>query len=392
MAIPKVRLYIRVLLPDGSRPFLDPVYSANQKLKEGWAVLACEPQRFSGFDYYLRYLKNKKRVWQRLTSDAQKALTAKKQLEAWLLATAEGVVLAPVAELSARDDGSEPEKFSPAVTTYLEEIRITKKPKTFAAYSTALQYFQESCKKVYLQEIGRPEMLRFHAYLRDNKEQSPRSCWNKFSNVMSFLKARGVTAGVRKNDWPRYVEDTPETYEKTELDKLFAVCDAQVKLYFDFFLKTGMREQEVMHTFWSDVNFNRHTVTVSAKSLFDFTPKNYKGREIPIPACLVSTLKAAKAKATPGCLLLFPTSGRQPKNDFLDILKARAKNAGLNPDDFWLHKFRATFATWHLQTGVDLRTIQLWLGHTDLASTMRYLKPAQGEEVQRKVNHTFGAN
>ena len=45
-----------------------------------------------------------------------------------------------------------------------------------------------------------------------------------------------------------------------------------------------------------------------------------------------------------------------------------------------LHKFRATFATHALQGGVDLRTVQSWMGHTDLASTMRYLRPARGEE------------
>jgi len=152
-----------------------------------------------------------------------------------------------------------------------------------------------------------------------------------------------------------------------------------------------MREQEAMHTFWSDVNLDRNTVTVSAKSLYNFTPKNYKSREIPIPAYLVDSLTTLKEKSAPRCPLLFPTSGCKPKNDFLDILKARSKAAGFNPDDFWLHKFRATFATWHLQAGVDLRTVQLWLGHTDLASTMRYLKPARGAEVQQKVNHTFAA-
>ena len=31
------------------------------------------------------------------------------------------------------------------------------------------------------------------------------------------------------------------------------------------------------------------------------------------------------------------------------------------PNDFLLHKFRATLATMHLRAGVDLRTVQLWL-------------------------------
>ncbi len=51
--------------------------------------------------------------------------------------------------------------------------------------------------------------------------------------------------------------------------------------------------------------------------------------------------------------------------------------------------FRATFATWHLWAGVDLRTVQLWLGHKDMESTMRYLKPARSQAVREKVNATF---
>jgi hypothetical protein len=39
------------------------------------------------------------------------------------------------------------------------------------------------------------------------------------------------------------------------------------------------------------------------------------------------------------------------KLDFLDCLKAVAERAELNPEDFWLHKFRATFATRCLWAG-----------------------------------------
>ena len=70
--------------------------------------------------------------------------------------------------------------------------------------------------------------------------------------------------------------------------------------------------------------------------------------------------------------------------------QAVAERAELNPEDFWLHKFRATFATRCLWAGVDLRTVQQWLGHSDMESTMRYLKPARNEAVRDKVNQIFG--
>jgi integrase len=96
-----------------------------------------------------------------------------------------------------------------------------------------------------------------------------------------------------------------------------------------------------------------------------------------------ASLKAWKAKAAKDCNLVFPTGGCRPKLDFLDCLKAVAARVKLKADGFWLHKFRATFATRCLWNGVDLRTVQQWLGHKDLESTMRYLKPSRSQQTRR---------
>jgi integrase len=206
---------------------------------------------------------------------------------------------------------------------------------------------------------------------------------------MSFMKAQGIRGLVGKNDWPRFTEQEPEVYERAEMEKLLKICDADERLWYEFFLMTGFREQEVMYCTWADVNLSRCTVTVRHKPEYGWTPKAYKEREVPIPAKLCKALKRKAKSRSKECDLVFPTSGCKPKLDFLDCLKAAAKRAGLNPDDFWLHKFRATFATWSLWAGVDLRTVQQWLGHTDMESTMRYLKPSRSQGMRDKVNEIF---
>ena len=60
----------------------------------------------------------------------------------------------------------------------------------------------------------------------------------------------------------------------------------------------------------------------------------------------------------------------------LDRCKAIAKRAGLDPAKFDLKTFRSTYATRMLRQGFDVRTVQHWMGHKSLETTMRYLVPA----------------
>lgn len=273
-----------------------------------------------------------------------------------------------------------------AKDTYLKEIENGRKPKTFAAYSVALRYFYESTKNKAMADISRADLLIFAAFLRDEKEQAPRSAYNKFEAVMTFLKhfdINGKSLKITSRDWPKFVEEEPEIYEQEMLDKFFSGCDADELVLFEFFLMTGMREQEVIYATDRCVDFSNCTVSVKHNPAYGWMPKMYKERTIPVPKALIDKLKKMLVSRGKGGLL-FPTKTGQPKLDFLDMSKGVARRAGVDQSEVYLHKFRATFATRCLWAGVDLRTVQLWMGHTDLASTMRYLKPNRAV-VQEKV-------
>jgi hypothetical protein len=47
-------------------------------------------------------------------------------------------------------------------------------------------------------------LLKFSAFLRDEKDHAPRSVYNTFENVMTFLKAQGIRGLAGENDWPRF--------------------------------------------------------------------------------------------------------------------------------------------------------------------------------------------
>jgi len=377
----EVNLTKRVQTPHGWR-YCAVVLSANGRVKPDLVIVNGKQEAHKEGAYYLEWRDGAKRVRLSVGKDPADASARRQRKEAELNAVNNGAVIVPDGQNGHRSVAA-------AVADFLDETKLTKKPKTLAAYSTALSYFVESCHKLNLEEIERKDLLKFSAFLREEKEQAPRSVYNKFENVMTFLKAQGIRGVVGKNDWPRFTEEEPEIYEQEELDNLFAKCDSEERLWYEFFLMTGMREQEVMYTYWSDVNLAASTVHVSHKPDRGWTPKAYKEREIPIPTKLVKSLREWKAKSDKTCNLVFPTSGCRPKLDFLDGLKAVAERAKLDKENFWLHKFRATFATWSLWAGVDLRTVQQWLGHSDMESTMRYLKPSRSQHVRDKVNEIF---
>jgi integrase/recombinase XerD len=376
----KCHLTKRVTVNGGSR-YCPVVMAANGRIKPHAVIVDGREELHTEGGYYLEWTAGRKRTRKAVGNDATEAQRLREKKEAELHAWATGQQVKP------ENNGNR--LISGAIATYLDEIKLTKKPKTLAAYTTALTYFQESCHKMCVEEITRKDMLEFSAFLRDEKGQSPRSVYNKFENVMTFLKANGVRGLVGKNDWPRFTEEEPEVFERADLDKFFAACDAEERLWFEFFLMTGMREQEAEFCYWSDVKFNNSIIRVTHKPDRNWQPKAYKEREIPVPTRLMESLKAHRERSDRTCNLVFPTTGCKPKMDFLDCCKAIAERAGLNPEDFWLHKFRATFATWHLWSGVDLRTVMNWLGHSDLESTARYLKPSRSKAVAEKVNQTF---
>jgi integrase/recombinase XerD len=377
----EVNLTKRVQTSKGMR-YCPVVLSPNGRVKPDLVLVNGHPEKHPEGAYYLEWREQGKRIRLSVGKDAQDAAARRQRKEAELSAMNSGVAVLP-------ENGDGHKAVAAAVAQFLEETELTKKPKTLAAYTTALKYFSESCRKMYLHEVDRHDLLKFSGFLRDEKKQSPRSVYNKFETVMAFLKANGIRGLVGKNDWPRYTEEEPEMYEQEELNKLFKACNAEERLWYEFFLMTGMREQEVMYSYWSDINFSAGTARVSHKPDRNWTPKAYKEREIPIPTKLLNALKSWRGKSDKTCTLLFPTSGCNPKLDFLDCLKSAAARAQLDRDNFWLHKFRATFATRCLWAGVDLRTVQQWLGHSDMESTMRYLKPSRSEKVREKVNEIF---
>lgn len=251
----------------------------------------------------------------------------------------------------------------------------------------------------YLSTIKREHVLAFHKRLRQ-RGLSDRTIFNYHERLRSFLRFHGVDVKDQKivPPPPKYVAGLPEIYTADQLAAVRAAASPLMKMVVDMALKLGLREQELMYGEWSDVDWDRRVYRVQEKPRYRFKPKDNEQREITIPSDLLEDLKAWREKH-PKTRLILGTSTDQPNGHLLRLLKRTAKRADLNCGqcegckgqlqecrDWYLHRFRATYLTSLLRGGVDARTVQAMAGHSDLTTTLKYLKPAAATEMHDKVS------
>ncbi len=166
----------------------------------------------------------------------------------------------------------------------------------------------------------------------------------------------------------------PPVYRQDEIDSILTACDDGEKAIFAAFLLTGLREQELCHLTWADVDIDdpdNASLRVTGEGKEGFSPKDYEERIIPFPRELADLL----AKAPRRTALVFPTKGGNRQTHLLRQLKAIADEAGVVGAT--LHKFRHTYATRLLERGADIVTVQRLMGHSDLDTTRQYLDPVE---------------
>jgi len=367
-------------------------YGKNGRVRPRWVMVGGEPQFFEHGQYELRMYEGSKLVYVPAGEKAAEAHAAKERMELRLAAKesalAAGIVL--------RED--EPGRVSLAVKAR-EYVRDAEQRGALVAADVGRLVsaeFLRIVKKSYVDEIRREDLFDFHAALR-KRGCSDRTVANKHTRVASFLRFAGVDKKLLP-PVPRYDETLPTIYTREQIASILKAADPDMHLVIGLALKCGLRDQEIVYLEWPDIHRQDKVLRVSSKPRYEFRVKDSEERDIPIPDDLLAELKAWQEQHPKGGLL-FNTKRGYPNRKLLRILKRLAKRAGLNCgqcegcksplkecQEWTLHKFRRTYCTTLLRSGLDLRTVQAYMGHADLASTMRYLRPASSAEAQARIN------
>jgi integrase/recombinase XerD len=321
MANSTVTLMLRIRTADGKRPFVKPVYSANGRIRQHYAVVKGQAEHHPESSYFLRYAEGEKRYLEPVGAEATAALAAKLRREHIQQAKILGVEVVDDRK-GARD------ALADAMAKYLLRVRVHKSGKTQNEYDYMLPQFAKSCNKMYLDQITAEDLLLYMQELRE-AGLSARTIHNRVGRVSCFLKANGIVNLLAPNERPRFDQKVVEAYSVDELKALFSAASKDERLLFQFFLGSGCREAEVAYATWRDVDFSNKTFTVHSKRKLGFGPKDREERVIPLPDSLVGAL-LDRRRTHQGGLYIFPNRDGKPNGHQLRILKRLAMRAGLS--------------------------------------------------------------
>jgi integrase/recombinase XerD len=166
-------------------------------------------------------------------------------------------------------------------------------------------------------------------------------------------------------DSPRLPKSLPKYLGEAEVDALLAAArTATMRAALEILYATGLRVSELLGLPRTALAGDAMLLLVRGKG----------GRERVVPLSDAARQAAVPLLATKG-KWLFP--GRDPKHaltrqGFGVALKGVALEAGLDPARVSPHVLRHSFASHMLARGADLRSLQLLLGHADIATTQIY--------------------
>jgi len=224
--------------------------------------------------------------------------------------------------------------------------------------------------------LGAEQIREYQAHLFTDRKLDAISVAQQITALRFFyrktLKRPSVVEDVPS---PKLPIRLPEVLSRDEVERLIqSAANPLHRIWILTLYATGVRRDELVHLQIGDIDSERMLIRIRQG-------KGRKDRDVMLSPILLQELRGYWRSADPKpTTYLFPGRGPHPNIDvpidsrsIFNAVRQAAQRAGLEKP-VHPHTLRHCFATHLLESGTDLRTIQLLLGHANLDTTSRYLQ------------------
>jgi integrase len=219
----------------------------------------------------------------------------------------------------------------------------------------------------------------------DRRREPQRGPLVYYSSEEIEALARALADGRHRESWDFEVRDEvraamrAEDHQDAELVRVAAYA--------------GLRLGELLALRWRDVDFSGHALTISRamSAGVESSTKSGRVRRVPMPdqaAAALDRLSRREDFTDTGELVFVNVLGRALDGSAVRRrFKAARDRANIRPLRF--HDLRHTYGSLLAAAGVDLVTIQAAMGHSQLATTSRYLHAKPAAEQAKVFTQAF---
>jgi len=171
---------------------------------------------------------------------------------------------------------------------------------------------------------------------------------------------------------PKIAKKVPVVLTKDEVrEMLNFIKNEKHKLLVSLLYSTGMRLSECVNLKVKDLELNEGIIWIRKG-------KGAKDRMVVISRKLADNLNRYVQNKKPNDFVFEGRNGKLSKRNVQKIVSSVAKKVGISKR-VSPHTLRHTFATHLLESGVDIRKIQVLLGHSNLSTTQIYTSVSNAE-------------
>jgi len=271
--------------------------------------------------------------------------------------------------ISTISSGSKKRSFSTKLPKgYLEILEQKRYAKsTINTYTSYFRQFVNYFSGQLLEEVTVEQINDYLLKLIRKESMSP-SKQNQLINAIKFYyeKVLGRERQYYTINRPRKTKALPKVITEDELFKMLEIAsNSKNKLIIGLIYSAGLRRGEM-------INLRKEDIITGKKMIFVRGAKGKKDRTTILSDMIVGFLDTYYNEYKPNYWVVEgPARKQYSETSVLNIIKNIAKKADISRT-VTPHMLRHSFATHLLEQGVDLRYIQMLLGHSSSKTTEIY--------------------